>query len=347
MKLETIAWKQGAIKLIDQTKLPGKLSYIRCTTVKQVWEAIHVLKVRGAPAIGAAAALGMVLGINKKKYTGFIDFKKTVDELFTYLASSRPTAVNLVWALERTRQRALQDKSKKIEQIKKDVLDEAMAIINEDKTSCRKMADNAQSLIKNNDRILTICNAGFLATVDYGTALGCLYRAKELRKKLKVYSCETRPLLQGARLTCWELKQKGMDVTLLCDNMAGYLMQQKKIDKIFIGADRIAGNGDSANKIGSYSLSVLAKFHKIPFYVVAPRSTFDFSLKSGKEIPIEQRDKKEVTELFFKHPITAKGVNVYNPAFDVVPHELISGIITEFGVLKPPFKGNITQLMKL
>ena len=343
MKLQTIAWKHGAVELIDQTKLPKRLTYIRCTTVQQVWEAIKVLRVRGAPAIGAAGALGLVLGVYNKKYKKVNDLYKDIEKNYQYLATSRPTAVNLFWALERTKRSALNSNS--IEEIKKNMLDVALAIMNEDKISCRKMAEYSQELIKNGDNILTYCNAGLLATVDYGTAVGCLYRAKEKGKNIKVYSCETRPLLQGARLTCWELKRHKIDVTLLCDNMAGYLMQQKKIDKILVGADRIARNGDAANKIGSYSLSVLANFHKIPFYVVAPLSTFDAKLKTGKEIPIEQRDKKEVSELFYKQSITAKGVKIYNPAFDVVPNKLIRAIVTDKGLIKFPFSKKITRLL--
>ncbi|MCP4648984.1 MAG: S-methyl-5-thioribose-1-phosphate isomerase [PVC group bacterium] len=346
MKIETIKWDKGAVKIIDQTKLPQKLIYVRCVTVKQVWDAIRILKVRGAPAIGAAAALGVVLGISKKRFSSFNDLRKEVDKLVKYLASARPTAVNLFWALERMKSVVLKNKLDDIKEITQKLIAEASAIIDEDKRTCRKMAQNAQVLIKKNDRILTYCNAGILATVDYGTALGCIYRANELKKNVKVYSCETRPLLQGARLTCWELNKKGVDVTLICDSMAGYLMQQKKIDKIFIGADRIAANGDAANKIGSYSVSVLANFHKIPFYVAAPLSTFDVSLKDGNQIPIEQRSKSEVSELFFKRSITAKGVDVYNPAFDVVPAKLISGIVTEAGVITPPFPKKIARLFK-
>ncbi len=344
LKLETVAWEKGAVKLIDQSRLPGKLVYLRCKTVKQIWWAIRKLKVRGAPAIGAAAALGLVLGTRKRKYSNFSIFKNRLDELFVYLFSARPTAVNLVWALLRIINVAIENKSKKIEQIKELLFREATAILNEDKKVCRRMANIAQVLVKNNDRILTYCNAGILATVDYGTALGVIYRAKERGKKIKVYACETRPLLQGARLTCWELKKNKVDVTLICDNMAGYLMQQKKIDKIFIGADRIARNGDVANKIGSYSLAVLARFHQIPFYVVAPHSTFDLSLANGKRIPIEQRGAEEVRGLFFRQSITAADVDIYNPAFDVIPHRLVTGIVTESGLLTPPFKKKISHL---
>ncbi|MFH1063006.1 MAG: S-methyl-5-thioribose-1-phosphate isomerase [Candidatus Omnitrophota bacterium] len=346
MKFETITWKNGKVVLIDQTKLPGKVVFVECSSVKQVWQAIKNLKVRGAPAIGAAGALGMALGISKTNENSFSAFAKNIHNLFNYLASSRPTAVNLVWALERMKNIALQNKQKPVAQIKKIMFKEAQKIIAEDKQSCAQMADNAQCLIQKNDRIMTYCNAGMLATVGLGTALGVIYRANQLAKDVKVFSCETRPLLQGARLTCWELSANKVDVTVLCDNMAGDLMRQKKIDKIFVGADRIAANGDAANKIGSYSLAVLAKFHKVPFYVVAPRSTFDLSLSRGSQIPIEQRGASEVSQRWYKCPMVAKGVKVYNPAFDLVPAKLITAIVTDFGLLKPPFRKNIKLILK-
>lgn len=347
MKLETVVWEKGLVKLIDQSQLPAKLVYLRCKDVKQLWWAIRTLKVRGAPAIGAAAALGMVLGVHKKHYTNFSNFAKKMDELFSYLASARPTAINLVWALKRIKNVALINKKQSIEKIKALMQKEALTLINEDKKNCRKMAEFAQGLIKNNDRILTYCNTGIFATIDYGTALGCIYRAKEKGKSIKVFACETRPLLQGARLTCWELKRKKIDVTLICDNMAGYLMQRGQIDKVFIGADRIVKNGDVANKIGSYNLAVLASYHKIPFYVVAPYSSFDLSIEDGKKIPIEERDKEEVRSLFFKKPITLPEVDIYNPAFDLVPNQLISAIVTESGILRPPLARNIARLYSL
>lgn len=343
MKFKTIAWEKDEIVLIDQTKLPARVEYVHCITVKQLWQAIHDLKVRGAPAIGAAAALGMVLGVNKKKEKNFLELKKNINRLFKYIASSRPTAVNLVWALGRMRNVAIINSGKPVVTIKKLMLKEAKDIIGEDKASCCQMADNAQVLIKKNDCIMTYCNAGMLATVGCGTALGVIYRANELGKNVKVYSCETRPLLQGARLTCWELTEKRVDVTLICDNMAGYLMQQKSIDKIFVGADRIAANGDAANKIGSYSLAVLARFHKIPFYVVAPYSTFDLKMRSGDEIPIEERSAREVRDSWYKCSMVDKRVKIYNPAFDVIPSSLISAIVTDACLIKPPYIKNIKK----
>ncbi|MBU4479375.1 MAG: S-methyl-5-thioribose-1-phosphate isomerase [Candidatus Omnitrophica bacterium] len=344
--MQTIRWEAGkkTLVLIDQTRLPGKLVYMRCKTVEQVWQAIRALKVRGAPAIGAAAAFGMVLGIGQRKYAAYSCFKKKVDGLVRYLASARPTAVNLFWALERMKQVVLEHRTHPVPEIGERLLQEALAIMEEDRKSCRKMADIGQVFVKDNDSILTYCNAGILATVDYGTALGVIYRAKELKKKIKVYSCETRPLLQGARLTCWELRRNKIDVTLLCDNMAGYLMKQKKVDKIFIGADRISANGDVANKIGSYALAILAKYHRIPFYVVAPVSTFDTALASGADIPIEERDAREVGSLWYKRPMAPAGINVYNPAFDIVPGRLITAIVTDKGILTPAYLKKVRRL---
>ena len=257
--ITTIEWKRGKVRLIDQTKLPHKLVHIECGEVKTLWHAIKKLQVRGAPAIGIAASLGVVLGIKNSKAKEFALFMKELDGVIKYLGTSRPTAVNLFWALQRMRDCALKNSRKPISKIKKILLEEALKLINEDKAICRKMASFGASFIKSGDRILTHCNAGALATADYGTALGVLYRAKEQGKRIKVYADETRPLLQGARLTTWELMQHKIDVTLICDNMAATLIAQGKIDKIIVGADRIASNGDAANKIGTYNLAVLAK----------------------------------------------------------------------------------------
>jgi methylthioribose-1-phosphate isomerase len=237
------------------------------------------------------------------------------------------------------------NRAESVSRIKKILLAEAMQIIEEDRQACRKIGEHGSLLIKNGDAILTVCNAGILATIDYGTALGVLYRAREKGKRFKVFACETRPLLQGARLTTWELKHSGIDVTLICDNMAATLMQQGMIDKVITGADRIAVNGDAANKIGTYSLAVLARYHNIPMYIAAPSSTFDLSMKSGKDIVIEQRAAAEVTKLFFKKPIAEGNVPVYNPAFDVTPHGLISAIITERGIVKDPYQKQIKKVL--
>ena len=340
----TIEWKQGKVRLIDQTRLPGKLVYVDCKDIKLLWYAIRKLKVRGAPALGIAASLGVVLGLKDSTARNFSDFVKELDGIIRYLASARPTAVNLFWALKRMEKTALKNAKRPVSQIKKILLKEALSIIEEDKRACRRMATFGARLIESGDRILTHCNAGALATADYGTAMGVMYRAKQEGKDIKVYVDETRPLLQGARLTAWELLQHKIDATLICDNMAATLMAQGKVDKIIVGADRIASNGDAANKIGTYSLAVLADYHKIPFYVVAPISTFDFALKNGRDIPIEQRDPKEVAEICKKR-IAPKGVKVYNPAFDVTPNALITAIVTEKGIFKRrPFSRTLRRL---
>jgi methylthioribose-1-phosphate isomerase len=346
MKIKTIDWCNNKIKLIDQTKLPAKLEYIQIKDLTSLWQAIKSMKVRGAPALGAAAALGVYLGVRDSKAKSFVGFLKELDRVSRYLGSSRPTARNLFWGLERMCNVALKNKNKPVSVIKNMILKEAKRIIEEDRSSCRKIGQFGAKLIKKNDKILTICNAGALATIDYGTALGVIYRAKQQKKNIKVFSCETRPMLQGARLTTWELKKHNVDVTLICDNMAATLMAKGEIDKIIAGADRIAANGDTANKVGTYNLAVLAKFHKIPFYIAAPLSTFDFKIKSGKNIPIEQRPAEEVKSLFFKKPIAGMNIKVFNPAFDVTPNNLISAIITDRGIIKKPYNKNIKRIAK-
>ncbi|MCX5708865.1 MAG: S-methyl-5-thioribose-1-phosphate isomerase [Candidatus Omnitrophica bacterium] len=344
MGIKTIDWKENSIKIIDQTLLPGKLEYLSIRDLKTLWSAIRQLKVRGAPVLGAAAGLGVYLGIKDSGAADFRYFFQELEQVIRYLGSARPTARNLFWGLERMKNAARENKSRTIKALKKILFTEALKIIEEDRFACRKIGFYGAKLLKNGDNVLTVCNAGILATIDYGTALGVVYRAKHDGKKIKVFACETRPLLQGARLTTWELKRNGVDVTLLCDNMAAVLMNQGKIDKVITGADRIVCNGDAANKIGSYSLAILCKHHKIPFYIAAPFSTFDLNLKTGKEIIIEERRSSEVTDLFFKKPVAPKGIKVFNPAFDVTPHEFINAIITERGVIRPPFQKNIAIL---
>ncbi|RKY32453.1 MAG: S-methyl-5-thioribose-1-phosphate isomerase [Candidatus Omnitrophota bacterium] len=345
MDIRTLGWLNNRIKIIDQTQLPVKCKYISISNLKGVWQAIKTMQVRGAPALGAAAAFGVYLGVRKSRAKKFAHFIRELDTVIKYLNSSRPTARNLFWGLEKMRELALKNKHKKIPEIKKLLLKQAFSILEDDRARCRKIGYHGNKLIKNNDTVLTICNAGILATIDYGTALGALYSAKQAGKKFKVYACETRPMLQGARLTTWELNKKGIDVTLICDSMAAVLMKKGKIDKVITGADRIALNGDTANKIGTYSLAVLCRYHKIPFYVAAPISTFDFKLKSGRQIPIEHRKREEVTELFFKRPISGKAIKVFNPVFDVTPHYLITAFITDKGTIKPPYRKNIKKLM--
>jgi len=345
MEIRTIAWSGNAIKIIDQTLLPAQFRYIYIRDLKSLWRAIKSLQVRGAPALGGAAGLGVYLGIKGSTAKNFQAFAKELSRVTDYLGSSRPTARNLFWGLERMTSAAFNNRDKDVAQIKKILFQEARDIIEEDRQTCRRIGEYGSALVNNGDNILTVCNAGILATIDYGTALGVFYRAKEKGKRFKVFACETRPLLQGARLTTWELKQKGIDVTLICDNMAAALMRQGAVDKVITGADRIASNGDTANKIGTYSLAVLAKYHGLPFYAAAPASTFDLSIKSGKYIEIEQRPRQEVTSQFFKKPMAASGVKVYNPSFDVTDHKLISAIITDRGIIKPPFKEHIKELV--
>ncbi len=342
-QLRTIEWKNNAIRLIDQTRLPAEFVYCTITDIRQLWQAIKLLKVRGAPAIGAAAALGVYLGVRSSKAATFTAFAKDLDKTVRYLASARPTARNLFWGLERMATKAIASRGLPVKQIKEILFQEALAVIEEDRSACRSIAGYGSALFKKGDRVLTICNTGILATIDYGTALGVIYRCHEQGKQLKVFACETRPLLQGARLTTWELAQEGVDTTLICDSMAATLMQQKRIDKVIVGADRITANGDVANKIGTYNLAVLCRHHRIPFYVAAPLSTFDRNLKSGSRIPIEQRPDEEVTTLFYTKKMCADRIKVYNPAFDVTGHSLISGIITEKGVLRPPFGAAIKK----
>ncbi len=344
MTLETIRWQNGYIKLIDQTKLPEKLVFLKCRDIKSLHDAIKMLKVRGAPAIGIAAALGVYLGIKNFK-GGIAGFEKQLNGVIKYIGSSRPTAVNLFWALRRMK--SIFDKNKKYppEKIKKLLFEETTAIIEEDKITCRRMAFYGASLIKNNDSILTHCNAGSLATFDYGTALGVLYKAMEDKKRFRVFFDETRPLLQGARLTAWELLRHKIDATLICDSMAAVVMRKGLVNKVFVGADRIAANGDAANKIGTYSVACLARLHKIPFYVVAPVSTFDMSLESGAKIPIEFRKPHEL--IWIKGiQVAPKDIKVYNPAFDVTPNELISAIVTDAGIFRPPYKKSLLKIKK-
>lgn len=345
MSISTIEWKDNKVRIIDQARLPDKLVYLNLKDINQLWWAIRELRIRGAPAIGIAAGFGVVLGMRNSRARTFRQFSRELQGVIGYLKKARPTAVNTFWALERMRKVVLAHSRQDISFLKRLLLKEALKIAQEDRWTCRKMACFGARLIKEKDSILTHCNAGSLATADYGTALGVIYEVKARKKKIKVYVDETRPVLQGARLTTWELMRHKVDVTLICDNMAAQLMKEKKINKVLVGADRIAANGDAANKIGTYNLAVLADFHRIPFYVVAPVSSFDLRLKSGKDIPIEQRDPREVREIFGKQ-IAPKRVKVYNPAFDITPHHLISAIITEQGIFRKPYKISLRRLRR-
>ena len=344
MAVETIKWVNGSARIINQTKLPNKFEYIYCRDVESMWWAIKRLSVRGAPAIGVAAAFGVLLGIQEFKGRDRVKFLKLFNKTCDYLATSRPTAVNLFNMLNEMRAVVTYNPQADVATLKKALELQAMSIFKNDQEVCRRMGDHGAKLIKKGMKCLTVCNAGALATVDYGTALGVFYSAKKQNKKFSVYSCETRPLLQGARLTCWELLRQKIDTTLICDNMAASLMAKGEIDIIFAGADRIASNGDTANKIGTYMLAVLAKHHGVPFYIVAPRSTFDLNIKSGKQIPIEERKSDEVTH-FAGVSTAPKGIKVYNPAFDVTPANLITGIVTEHGIIRPGFAVNIKRII--
>lgn len=330
--LDWIGGLDGHIEMIDQTLLPGQFKVVACHDVESLWEAIKMLRVRGAPAIGVAAAMGVVLGI--RDATAPEDLYTRLERVCDYLASSRPTAINLFWALDRMKRRGQTLKGRPLADIKESLLAEARAIRDEDASMCRAIGDAGRHLIVDGAGVLTHCNAGGLATSEYGTALAVIYRAHESGRRFRVYADETRPLLQGSRLTAWELSRAGIDVTVICDNMAGLLMAQGKINLVITGADRIAANGDSANKIGTYSLAVLAKAHGIPFYIAAPSSTFDLSVDDGSSIPIEIRDENEI-RLGFGKLTAPEGVKCYNPAFDVTPAELIRGIITDRGLIQP------------
>lgn len=343
MSYDTIRWKKTKVELIDQRLLPGRVRYATCRTIQDMHEAIKKMKIRGAPAIGIAASYGMYLALRKSKAKDFKGFKRDLKKAAKYLSSARPTARNLFWAIERVESLVEKNKTKDPEKLKKLILKEAHAILLEDKKMCRAIGSYGEKLIKKGARVLTHCNAGGLATGAYGTALGVIFSAK---KKIKrVYADETRPVLQGARLTVWELMKEKIPTTLITDNMAAFLMAKKEIDSIIVGADRIASNGDTANKVGTYNLAVLAKHHKIPFYVAAPFSTFDLSIKNGSSIKIEERSPEEVRKVAGKY-ITLKEVDVKNPAFDVTPAGLITAIITERGVIKRPTRRKIKRLAK-
>lgn len=322
MVVRSIEWQKGRVKIIDQTLLPHRLKFVYLDTVEEVVEAIKTMKIRGAPALGVAAAFGCVLGVSRLKETA------------RKLLLSRPTAVNIRWAVERMLRVARAGKGFPFPKLKVLLLEEALKIVREDGEVNRRIGLHGARLIKSESNILTICNTGFLATTDFGTALGIIRTAHFLGKKIHVYVAETRPRLQGAKLTAWELKKLKIPFTLITDNMIGYFMQKKKIDLVLVGADRIARNGDVANKIGTYSAAVLAKAHKIPFYVAAPSSTIDFRMSSGRNIVIEERDSHEITNIG-RERIAPLNVKVANPAFDVTYAKYITAIITEKGVFKP------------
>lgn len=331
----TVEWKDGAVRILDQSRLPDEVEFVDCRDYETVAIAIKELWVRGAPAIGITAAMGVALGAQAVKAVEFDAFRAAVWAIAEHLAATRPTAVNLFWALDRMTRRLDALKTEPIATIKEHLIAESQAVLDEDIAMNRAMGRHGAAVIADGQTILTHCNAGALATGGYGTALGVVRAAWEEGKKIRVIADETRPVLQGARLTAWELMQDGIPVTLIIDSMAGALMGQGRIHVCVVGADRITANGDVANKIGTYSVAVLAHAHGIPFYVAAPSSTIDGAMSSGEQIPIEQRDPCEVTHVRGKARIAPEGVEVFNPAFDVTPARLITGIITERGIFKP------------
>ena len=344
-KVKAVEWKETYVKVLDQTLLPVEVKFLEITEAKQMWDAIKMLCVRGAPAIGVGAGYGVAIEMQKHVETTVEEYHAILKQTIEYLATSRPTAVNLFWALDRMKETgdAYQEQSNAVCQ--KALEDTAKEIEAYEEQACIAIGENALTVLKDGMTLLTHCNAGGLATVHYGTALAPMLLGKEKGIHFKVYADETRPLLQGARLTAWELQQAGVDVTVITDNMAGMLMKQGKIDAVIVGCDRVAANGDAANKIGTYSVAVLAKHHGIPFYVAGPISTIDLNTPTGDDIPIEERDGEEVTHGFGRQTVP-DGVKVYNPAFDVTPHELITAIITDRGVIMAPNEEKIRNNVK-
>ncbi|MDF2946662.1 MAG: putative translation initiation factor, aIF-2BI family [Bacillales bacterium] len=344
-ELLPIQWKNDKLVLLDQTVLPNEIIYEEFETIESVWDAIVVMKVRGAPAIGVSAAYGLYLGVRELECNDSKEFYEQVKGKAAYLATSRPTAVNLFWALERMENKAEQLVDLPVSLMKDALLEEAKLIHKEDEEINRMIGENLLTLLKDGVGILTHCNAGALATTKYGTATAPMYLAKEKGWNFKVYSDETRPRLQGSTLTALELHLAGIDVTVITDNMAAMVMSQGKVDAVIVGTDRVAANGDVANKIGTLGVSILAKYYNIPFYVATPTPTIDLRTATGKEIPIEERETTEVTSRFGLET-APKGVKVYNPAFDVTPNENVTAIITEKGIVYPPFDVNLKKLFE-
>jgi methylthioribose-1-phosphate isomerase len=342
MAVKTIQWKNDRVIMLDQRLLPQKEVYRVCRDYQEVAAAIRDMVIRGAPAIGVAAAMGVALGGLKVAPKSF---DREFEKIVLTLGKTRPTAVNLFWALQRMREVYLRTRSSGVESVQRALKDAALNIFKEDIAANKQLGKYGAGLMRHAKQIMTHCNAGALATAGYGTALGVLRALKESGSKFEVLVNETRPFLQGARLTAWELKKEKIPATLVTDNMAGYLMQKGRVDAVVVGCDRVAANGDVANKIGTYIIAVLAKRHGIPFYVAGPISSIDINCPSGNDIPIEQRDPKEVSHIFGK-PLAPKGMKVFNPAFDVTPQELVSAIITEKGVINPPYQRNIANYVR-
>ncbi len=342
---KTIEWMDKGVRMIDQRVLPSREVYKVFKDYKEVAGAIKNMVIRGAPAIGVAGAMGIALGASKLSPKDFKAFNRDFKKIVKHIAEARPTAVNLAWAARRMEALFEANKDKPADEIKKLLIAEARKMHDEDVLINKKLGANGARLLKKNSTVLTHCNAGALATAGYGTALGVIRAAVEKGKNISVFADETRPFLQGARLTAWELKKDSIDVTLIADNMAGHMMKEGLIDAVVVGADRIASNGDTANKIGTYSVAVLAKEHKIPFYVAAPTSTIDMEMRTGSEIPIEERSTKEITHIEGKR-LAPTGIKVKNPVFDVTPAKFVTAIITEKGVVKKPFRAGIKALFK-
>jgi methylthioribose-1-phosphate isomerase len=343
MRFKTIEWKKDRVRILDQRRLPHEIRYIDCKGASSVAEAIRTLAVRGAPAIGVAAAMGVALAAQRIRSIHPAAFRKDLNAASQKIREARPTAVNLFWAVDRMERVLNQHLDQDVPDMKRRLEAEALRILDEDVEVNRKIGEYGKALIRDGDRILTHCNAGALATAGCGTALAVLYAAWAEGKRFHVFVDETRPLFQGARLTAWELMQAKIPVTLITDSMAGWVMKKRGINLVLVGADRIARNGDTANKIGTYGLAILAKWHRIPFYVAAPTSTIDLTLGNGSGIPIEERDSSEVTHVQ-ERPIAPKGAKAFNPAFDVTPQLLIKGIITEKGIIQKPFAQRLKRI---
>ena len=341
--IKTLEWTDSGVRFIDQTKLPTEETYVTCKTHEQVADLIRKMVVRGAPAIGVAAAMGIALGIKNSKAATGVELKQEFERICDLIGKTRPTAVNLFWDIRRMRQKFEYFRMRTIPQIKQELIEEAQRMHAEDIAANQAMGRHGATLMPTSGGVLTHCNAGALATCGYGTALGVIRAAVEQGKKLHVYADETRPFLQGSRLTAWELMKDGIPTTVISDNMAGAMMKQGKIGAIVVGADRIAANGDVANKIGTYTVAVLAKEHAIPFYVAAPFSTIDLETSNGSTIPIEQRNAREVTHIAGK-AIAPEGVEVENPAFDVTPGKYVTAIITERGIARAPYNESLRKL---
>ena len=346
LSYETVALdeQENSLVILDQTKLPNEIDILHLKDIRDIYNAIYTLQVRGAPAIGIAAGFGVYIAAKNIHAETYEEFCGKFHEAKEYLNSARPTAVNLSWALNRMEKVVTENASKSIHEILELLRRESIAIKNEDIAMCRKIGEYGLTLIKDGDGILTHCNAGQLATSKYGTALAPIHLGRERGMNFHVYCDETRPLLQGARLSTFELLADGVDTTLICDNMASQVLKNGWINAVVVGCDRVAANGDACNKIGTSGLAILANYYHVPFYVLGPTSTIDMNIKTGNEIKIEQRKPDEVTEMWYRQRMAPEGVKVFNPAFDVTPHELITGIVTEFGIAKPPYDESLREI---